>query len=232
MKHIPHISNSEPKNNNIWGNSNSDEENVNTSQKGPESILIVDSSPERRAEVCRKMSANGFTVTETSSKQEAIEVLHKTKIDMIVLDASIFDFPLESLTQEADYYVIRPYTTEDFIRRVEEDNHSVKTRLQYGDITINQLTRQVTRNGNTVDLSTKEFRLLEYLAMHQGEILTRQQLLRDVWDKNFDTNTNVINVYMRYLRSKIGDPYPGKIIQTIAGEGYRFAPAKNNGESR
>ena len=73
-----------------------------------------------------------------------------------------------------------------------------------------------------MELSTKEYRLLEYLIRHEGETLTRRQLLRDVWDKDFDTNTNVVDVYVRYLRQKIDEGFDQKLIHTIVGVGYCF----------
>lgn len=228
MTRIPHISSNRQNNSSIWGSPRSDDNGRDGLTKEPEKFLVIEPDPQKRAIICSKLRANGYSVTECSSTEEAMNILKDKKLDIAIAEAATYDYPYDKLVKNADYYVVRPYTLQDLFNRIDEENHVLNTRMQYGDITINQLSRQVTRNGHTVDLSTKEFRLLEYLTQHQGEVLSRQQLLRDVWDKNFDTNTNVVNVYMRYLRSKIGDPYPGKIIQTVAGEGYRFAPTKSN----
>lgn len=227
MTRIPHISDKTQNNSNIWGGSHTNER-ANELLKEPERFLVIDPDQKKRDIICSKLRANGYSVTECSSMEEFLNILKDKKFDIALADAATYDYPYDKLIKNADYYVVRPYTLEELFNRIDEENHLLNTKTQYGDITVNQLTRQVTRNGRTEDLSAKEFRLLEYLAQHQGEVLSRQQLLRDVWDKNFDTNTNVVNVYMRYLRSKIGDPYPGKIIQTVAGEGYRFAPTKDS----
>lgn len=227
MTRIPHINGTKLNNSSIWEGSRSDNNGRNELLKEPERFLVIDPDPQKRDIICSKLRANGYSATECSSMEEAMNILKDKKFDIALADATTYDYPYDKLVKNADYYVVRPYTLEELFNRIDEENHLLNTKTQYGDITINLLSRQVTRNGQTVDLSAKEFRLLEYLAQHQGEVLSRQQLLRDVWDKNFDTNTNVVNVYMRYLRSKIGDPYPGKIIQTVAGEGYRFAPTKN-----
>ena len=81
---------------------------------------------------------------------------------------------------------------------------------------------QAQRGHKVVDLSIKEYRLLEYMMRHEGEVLTRRQLLKDVWDKDFDTNTNVVDVYVRYLRQKIDEDFPQKHIETVVGQGYMF----------
>jgi DNA-binding response OmpR family regulator len=76
------------------------------------------------------------------------------------------------------------------------------------------------RGNISVDLSTKEYRLLEYFIRHNEEILSRRELLKNVWDKDFDTNTNIVEVYVKYVRNKIDDPFKHKLIHTIVGIGY------------
>ena len=92
--------------------------------------------------------------------------------------------------------------------------------LRCADLTCNPSTHQAIRGGILVELSTKEYRLLEYFIKHQNEALSRKQLIRDVWDKDFDTNTNIVDVYVRYLRNKIDDPFQHKLIHTVVGVGY------------
>jgi two-component system copper resistance phosphate regulon response regulator CusR len=80
--------------------------------------------------------------------------------------------------------------------------------------------RKVTRSGKRINLTPKEFSLLEYLVRHHGTIVTRTMIAEHVWDQHFDTFTNVIDVYIRYLRSKIDDSFPTKLIHTVRGVGY------------
>ena len=93
-------------------------------------------------------------------------------------------------------------------------------KLFCGDLSLNPLNRKAEREGIEIDLSTKEFRLLECLIRNQGTVLSRRTLLKEVWEKNFDTNTNVVDVYVRYLRSKVDAPFSKKLIHTVVGEGY------------
>ena len=92
--------------------------------------------------------------------------------------------------------------------------------LRCADLTCNPSTHQAVREGKVIELSTKEYRLLEYFIKHQGEVLSRKQLVKDVWDKDFDTNTNIVDVYVRYIRNKIDDPFQHKLIHTVVGVGY------------
>lgn len=107
------------------------------------------------------------------------------------------------------------------LRRVE--SYRQAPPLTCGDLHIDAASHKAKRQDTEVDLSTKEYRLLEYLMRHEGQTLTRRQLLRDVWDKNFDTNTNVVDVYVRYLRQKIDEGFEPKLIHTIVGVGYCFS---------
>ena len=89
-----------------------------------------------------------------------------------------------------------------------------------GELQLDASSLKVFRGNQEWELSIKEFRLLQYLMDHEGEILSRRQLLRDVWDKDFDTKTNIVDVYIRYLRQKIDDGFEKKMIQTVVGIGY------------
>ncbi|MDD6378931.1 MAG: response regulator transcription factor [Prevotella sp.] len=127
----------------------------------------------------------------------------------------------------ADDYMVKPFKFTELVARINAllrrvESYRQAAPLTYGDLSINAATHKARRQDMEVDLSTKEYRLLEYLMRHQGETLTRRQLLRDVWDKDFDTNTNVVDVYVRYLRQKIDEDFEPKLIHTIVGVGYCF----------
>ena len=92
--------------------------------------------------------------------------------------------------------------------------------LQAGDLVMELSTHRVTRDGREISLSTREFALLESLLRHKGAILSRAQLENQVWDYGFEGGSNIVDVYIRYLRKKIDDPFEKKLIHTVRGTGY------------
>ena len=92
--------------------------------------------------------------------------------------------------------------------------------LSCGDLTLDPSSHRAIRGKVVIDLTVKEYRLLEYLIRNQGTAQSRLTLLKNVWDKNFDTNTNVVDVYVRYLRQKIDEVFGVKLLQTVRGVGY------------
>lgn len=124
----------------------------------------------------------------------------------------------------ADDYVVKPFKFMEVLARIESalrrSSIIPKEDLSYHDLHLNSVTHQAVRGDLTVDLSVKEFRLLSYFIQHHDELLSRRQLLKDVWDRDFETNTNVVDVYVRYLREKIDTDFNKKLIHTIIGIGY------------
>jgi DNA-binding response OmpR family regulator len=102
--------------------------------------------------------------------------------------------------------------------------------LRHGDVELNRMERRVMRNGRLVELTVKEFSLLEFLLMRRGQCCTRSELLREVWQMSPDAGTNVVDVYVNYLRKKLGaacvDGDDGSVIETVRGEGYRMGVVK------
>ena len=124
----------------------------------------------------------------------------------------------------ADDYMVKPFKFMELKARIESllrrRDAVPDVKLFCGDLSLNPLNRKAEREGIEIDLSTKEYRLLECLIRNQGTVLSRRTLLKEVWEKNFDTNTNVVDVYVRYLRSKVDAPFSKKLIHTVVGEGY------------
>lgn len=137
----------------------------------------------------------------------------------------------------ADDYLAKPFKFMELLARIEallrrvESMRQSKATIAYADLTLDPVAHKAMRQGVSVELSTKEFRLLEYFVQHHDVVFTRRQLLRDVWDKNFDTNTNVVDVYVRYLRSKIDEPFRQHLIHTVVGEGYVMRTEVTNRKS-
>lgn len=125
----------------------------------------------------------------------------------------------------ADDYIVKPFRFMELLARIQamlrRSDATVSNRmLSYGDLQLDSISHKAIRGTHEVDLSIKEYRLLEYMMEHHGEILSRRQLLKDVWNKDFDTNTNIVDVYVRYIRNKIDDDFTQKLIHTVVGTGY------------
>ncbi|MCG3159773.1 MAG: Transcriptional regulatory protein CusR [Acidobacteria bacterium] len=132
---------------------------------------------------------------------------------------------VQGLDTGADDYITKPFAFAELLariralqRRTAEDT----TKLQLGDLVLNLINRRAERAGNEVQLTNKEFALLEFFMRHPDEILSREVLSEKVWEETFDTLTNVIDVYINYLRNKIDRHYEPKLIHTVRGVGYMF----------
>ena len=108
-------------------------------------------------------------------------------------------------------------------RRAGQEQKPVEV-IKIGDLEIDKRSKTVKRGNDTILLTAKEFRLLYYLAKNRGVTLSREKILDNVWNINFDMNTNVVDVYINYLRKKIDKPYKTKLIHTIKGLGYVIKP--------
>ena len=131
---------------------------------------------------------------------------------------------VKGLDAGADDYLVKPFSFQELearikaiLRRGREDS---ARQLVCDDLVLNCNSRRARRGEAEIDLTVKEYRLLEYFMTHQGLVLSRLTLLRDIWDKNFDTNTNVVDVYVNYLRGKIDKDFSKKLIHTVVGSGY------------
>ena len=126
-----------------------------------------------------------------------------------------------------DDYLVKPYAFPELLARVEalgkrrsQQPSSVTTRYQVGDLEIDVITRTARRAAKKIDLQPREFRLLEYLMRHAGQVVTRTMLLENVWEYHFDPQTNVIDVHISRLRSKIDKDFDRPLLKTIRGAGY------------
>ncbi|MGD1952635.1 MAG: response regulator transcription factor NblR [Leptolyngbyaceae cyanobacterium] len=123
----------------------------------------------------------------------------------------------------ADDYFLKPYRSDEFLALVsaylQPSEHGVE-QLVFGELTLNVTNRQAMRGSRVIDLTMKEFELLKYLMEHPREVLTREQILENVWGYNFVGESNVIEVYIRYLRLKIDGEGEKRLIQTVRGVGY------------
>jgi two-component system, OmpR family, response regulator ArlR len=126
----------------------------------------------------------------------------------------------------ADDYVTKPFDMEELLARIRAGLRRSKTKigelklLQLADLSINLLTREIVKQGDHIELTKTEYDLLEYLLSNKGLVLTRDQIIDHVWGYDFVGDSNVLDVYIRYLRNKIDSPYQTKLIHTVRGVGY------------
>jgi two-component system OmpR family response regulator len=131
---------------------------------------------------------------------------------------------IQGLDVGADDYLVKPFDFGELLARVRALVRRAPVerpaRLQVGDLAVDPATHGVTRAGVPVALTAREFAVLEYLARHAGEAITRAALLDHVWDENFEGSTNIVDVYVGYLRKKLEQPFDRPLIRTIRGVGY------------
>lgn len=152
---------------------------------------------------------------------------HRRTMPILMLSAlGAVPDKVAGLDAGADDYLSKPFAFEEFLARIrallrKKDGVS-GSRLECADLTLDLVTRKVERAGAAIELSNKEFALLEYLVRGQGRVLTRNMIAEHVWNLDFHTSTNVIEVYINYLRKKIDADHPVKLIRTLRGRGYQI----------
>ena len=124
----------------------------------------------------------------------------------------------------ADDYLTKPFAFAELLLRVKallrRGPVSRASTLRVGDLEIDRLSQNVKRAGKRIELTAKEYALLEYLATHPGRVFSRTMIIEHVWDQSFEGLTNIVDVYVRHLRGKVDDAYPIKLLRTVRGVGY------------
>lgn len=137
---------------------------------------------------------------------------------------------VEGLNAGAEDYLSKPFALEELIARVRallrRGGETKTTVLRVGDLTLDTLSRVAERAGRKIELTTREYRLLEYLMRSAGRVCSRMMILEKVWDYDFDPGSNLVDVYVGKLREKIGDGAGGKLLKSIRGEGYMIQEGK------
>jgi two-component system OmpR family response regulator len=138
------------------------------------------------------------------------------------------DDRIKGLRAGGDDYLTKPFAFGELMARLEalirrSQNREIRTSLSVGDLRIDLLSHKVTRGGRPIQLQRREFRLLEYMMTHAGQVVTRTMLLENVWEHHFDPQTNVIDVHISRLRQKIDAGFDRPLLHTVRGIGYRLS---------
>ncbi len=163
-------------------------------------------------------------------KMDGLEVLTRlrdkkvsTPILLLTAKDEVED-KVTGLNKGADDYLTKPFAFSELLARLRSllrrGQVETQTELKVGDLSLDMVSHKVNRNGEEIELTGKEYSLLEYFMRNEGKVLTRTMIAEHVWDYNFDTFTNVIDVYVNHLRKKIDKKYPAKLLHTLRGVGY------------
>jgi len=142
---------------------------------------------------------------------------------LLMMSRDTVEDRIACLEAGADDYFLKPYRSEEFLKLVRfylQPDVTTNEQLRFTDLMLDLATRRASRGDRSIDLTMKEFELLKYLMEHPREVLTREQILENVWGYDFMGESNVIEVYVRYLRLKIEDEGEKRLIQTVRGVGY------------
>jgi two-component system OmpR family response regulator len=185
---------------------------LEAAEKGEFDVYVVDRMMPRM---------DGLTMVETLRREG-----DQTPVLFLSALGEISD-RVTGLKAGADDYLVKPYAFAELIARVEalarrRETGSVQTLLKVGDLEMDLIGRGVRRAGQEIDLQPREFQLLEFLMRHAGQSVTRTMLLEKVWEYHFDPQTNVIDVHISRLRSKIDKGFDKPMLQTVRGAGYRL----------
>ena len=164
---------------------------------------------------------DGFGVLQAMRQQG-----RRTPVLMLTARDKVED-RVRGLEQGADDYLVKPFAFSELLARVgallrrgQQAGAAPATELQLADLRLDLLSRRAERGSERLDLTAKEFKLLALLLRRRGQILSRTTLAEQVWDMNFDSDTNIVEVAVRRLRAKLDDPFPNKLLHTVRGMGY------------
>jgi DNA-binding response OmpR family regulator len=210
----------------------------------PIRVLVAEADEALARIVDRGLRGHGFEVVSIDNAHDTLALVADATVRLLVLDLpaaeAVFDdvralrpdLPVLRLVTSDDLTngtsLRKPFAFEELIARIRamtrRANERRVTTLSAGDLRIDLLARCAWRGERAIDLPDREFALLEYFVRHPGRVLSRRAILTDVWGYHFDSGSNVVDVYVRYLRNKLDRPGEPSLIASVRGAGYRFDP--------
>ncbi len=171
---------------------------------------------------------DGFEIVRDLRKDEI-----RTPVLMLTARSNTEDI-ISGLDQGADDYLTKPFAFNELLARIRSlmRRGTVKTRLKYSDLILDTVAHKAHRAGRPIDLTTREYTLLEYFMRNRSRLITREELAKEIWGYTFDPGTNVVDVYVNHLRKKIDAESEQKLLQTERGKGYYLAEKKLTFKSR
>ena len=194
---------------------------VDTANNGKDGLFLATTENYDAMIVDRMLpELDGLTIIQT------IRGSNNTTPVLILSALGEVDDRVKGLRIGGDDYLVKPFAFTELLARIEvlarrqNTDNKQNTKIKVGDLEMDLLARKVTRQGRTIELQSREFTLLEYMLRNIGQVVTRTMLLENVWDYHFDPQTNVIDVHISRLRSKVDKDFDNPIIRTVRGAGY------------
>lgn len=213
-------------------------------------VLIIEDNTDLQQYLEELLLDNGYIVKTAGDGASALKIVKKSLPNLVILDLVLPDVSGETVCQEikkmspdlqviiltakdtlqdivhgldigADDYITKPFEGKELLARIKARlRDEGDTTLSVADLSLNQATLEVKRDGKTVPLGPKEFKLLQYLLLNKGKVLTREMILNRVWSYSPDVETRVVDIYIGYLRKKIDGEFKKKLLHTVRGFGY------------
>ena len=189
-------------------------------------VLVVEDERDLNRILVKTLAAEGYSADACFDGVEALEYLSGAQYDAVILLTAKDSVPdrVRGLDTGADDYLVKPFSFDELLARIR-----VLTRKRTGaatnvftaaDLTVDTAAHTVTRGGKPISLSSKEFALLEYLIRNKGTVLSRERIENNLWNYDYSGGSNVVDVYISYLRRKIDSGFERKLIQTVWGVGW------------